>query len=74
VSKHKTLFQLFHHYRFLQYSNRRAAGWVPTQNTLTGKVLIGITSTVLIGGILAAVIVPFVVATSETESANADVI
>lgn len=44
---------------------------MPPQNTLAGKVLVGITAVVIVGGIAAGVIVPLTMASLKAEEDNA---
>lgn len=53
--------------------NRRAGGWIPTQNTLIGKVLIGIASVILICGIAASIAAPLIIAAIEGKTTSKNI-
>lgn len=53
-----------------KHSIRRAGGWVSTQSTTTGKMLIAVTSVILVAGIAASVAVPFITAVAKAASEN----
>jgi hypothetical protein len=72
VSCNTNLFKSFRLSHVFKYSNRRAASWIPAQGTATRKILIGIASTVLVGGILAAVIVQFAIITNNAQGKNTE--
>ena len=44
--------------------NRRAARWIPTTDSVLGKSLIGLGSVILVGGLITAIVTPFVVTAS----------